>query len=58
MGINIGPFDTGLSCVADALYLMTDDQTKLQGLDIAQHYGQQYTELVRQSYLLWAASKI
>ena len=29
--------------MADDLYLMTDDQTKLQGLlDIAQHYGQQY----------------
>ena len=43
LGINIGPINTGLSCVADDLYLMTNDQTKLQGLlDIAQHYGQQY----------------
>ena len=43
LGINIGPINTGLSCVADDLYLLSDDQTKLQGLlDIAQHYGQQY----------------
>ena len=43
LGINIGPINTGLSCVADDLYLLTNDQIKLQGLlDIAQHYGQQY----------------
>ena len=29
--------------MADDLYLMSDDQTKLQGLlDLAQHYGQMY----------------
>ena len=43
LGINIGPINTGLSCIADDLYLISDDQTKLQGLlDIAQDYGQQY----------------
>ena len=34
---------SNLTCVADDLYLISDDQIKLQGLlDIAQHYGQQY----------------
>ena len=43
LGINIGPINTSISCVADDLYLITDDQIKLQGLlDIAQHYGQLY----------------
>ena len=43
LGVNIGPINTGVSCVADDVYLTTDNQTKLQGLlDIAQHYGQQY----------------
>ena len=43
LGINIGPLNSGISCVADDLYLMSDDQTKLQGLlDLAQHYGQMY----------------
>ena len=41
--IDIGPVNTGVSCVADDVYLITDDQTKLQGLlDIAEDYGQQY----------------
>ena len=43
LGIDIGPINAGVSCVADDVYLTTDDQTKLQGLlDIAQHYGQSY----------------
>ena len=43
LGVNIGPVNTGVSCVADDVYLITDDQTKLQGLiDIAQHYGNMY----------------
>ena len=43
LGINIGPINTGISCVADVLYLISDDQIKLQGLlDIAQHYGHLY----------------
>ena len=43
LGVNIGPINTGVSCVADDVYLTTDNQTKLQGLlDIAQHYVQQY----------------
>lgn len=43
LGVNIGPLNSGISCVADDLYLMSDDQTKLQGLlDLAQHYGQMY----------------
>jgi hypothetical protein len=42
-GVNIGPINTGVSCVSDDVYLITDDQTKLQGLiDIAQHYGHIY----------------
>ena len=43
LGIDIGPINTGVSCVADDVYLLTDNQTKLQGLmDIAQHYGEMY----------------
>ena len=43
LGVNIGPINTGVSCVSDDVYLITDDQTKLQGLiDIAQHYGHMY----------------
>ena len=43
LGVDIGPINTGLSCVADDLYLMSDDQVKLQGLlDISQHYGKLY----------------
>ena len=43
LGINIGPINVGISCVADDLYLLSDDQVKLQGLlDISQHYGQLY----------------
>ena len=43
LGVNIGPINTGISCVADDLYLLTDDQVKLQGLlDICQHYGNLY----------------
>ena len=43
LGVNIGPINAGISCVADDLYLLSDDQTKLQGLiDICQHYGQSY----------------
>ena len=43
LGVQIGPINTGISCVADDLYLDTDDEVKLQGLiDIAQHYGYQY----------------
>ena len=43
LGINIGPINTGVSCVADDLYLLSDDQVKLQGLlDISQHYGELY----------------
>ena len=43
LGINIGPINMSISCVAYDLYLITDDQIKLQGLlDIAQHYGQLY----------------
>ena len=43
LGINIGQINTGISCVADDLYLKTDNQTKLQALlDVCQHYGQQY----------------
>ena len=43
LGVNIGPINTGVSCVADDLYLLSDDQVKLQGLlDISQHYGQLY----------------
>ena len=43
LGIDIGPVNVGVSCVADDLYLLSDDQVKLQGLlDISQHYGQLY----------------
>ena len=43
LGVNIGPVNTGVSCVADDVYLTTEDQTKLQGLtDIVQHYGNMY----------------
>ena len=43
LGINIGPINTGVSCVADDLYLLSDNQIKMQGLlDICQHYGQLY----------------
>ena len=43
LGVNIGPINTGISCVADDLYLLSDDQVKLQGLlDISQHYGYLY----------------
>ena len=43
LGLNIGPINVGCSCVADDLYLISDDQVKLQGLlDICQHYGQLY----------------
>ena len=43
LGVNVGPVNTGVSCAADDVYLLTDNQTKLQGLiDIAQHYGEMY----------------
>ena len=43
LGINIGPINTGVSCVADDLYLLSDNQIKMQGLlDICQDYGQLY----------------
>ena len=43
LGIDIGPVNVGVSCVADDLYLLSDDQVKLQGLlDISQHYGRLY----------------
>ena len=43
LGVDIGPINTGMSCVADDLYLLTDNQVKLQGqLDIAQHYGKTF----------------
>ena len=44
LGVQIGPnINTGISCVADDLYLDTDDQVKMQGLiDIAQDYGFEY----------------
>ena len=43
LGVNIGPNNTGISCVADDVYLLSDEQIKLQGLlDICQHYGQSY----------------
>ena len=43
LGIQIGPINVGLSCVADDLYLISDDQTKLQGeLDLCQNYGHKY----------------
>ena len=39
LGVNIGPINTGISCVADDVYLLSDKQNKLQGLlDICQHY--------------------
>ena len=41
LGISIGPINTGVSCVADNLYLLSDNQIKMQGLlDICQDYGQ------------------
>ena len=40
LGVNIGPINTGVSCVADDVYLDSDDQTKLQGLvNLAQDYS-------------------
>jgi hypothetical protein len=43
LGVNIGPINTGVSCVADDLYLISDNQVKLPGLlDISQHYGNLY----------------
>ena len=43
LGVNIGPINTGVSGVADDVYLLTDNQTKLQALiDIAQYYGDMY----------------
>jgi hypothetical protein len=34
LGVIIGPINTGVSCVADDLYLISGDQVKLQGLII------------------------
>lgn len=43
LGVQIGPMNTGVSCVSDNIYLQSDDQVKLQGLlDISEHYGQLY----------------
>ena len=43
LGVNLGPIHVGVSCVADDVYLLTDNQVKLQGqLDIAQDYGKLY----------------
>ena len=39
----IGPINVAVSCVADDVLNMTDDQYKLQCLlDMAQHYGDMY----------------
>ena len=35
LGVNIGQINTGISCVADDVYLTTDYQTKLQGLRVS-----------------------
>ena len=43
IGVNIGPINTGVCCVADDLYLLTDCQVKLQCmLNIAAEYGRNY----------------
>ena len=43
LGVDIGPINTGISCVADDIYLQSDDQIKMQGLlDISQQYGHLY----------------
>ena len=43
LGIWIGPVNVSSSDCADDVYLISDDQTRLQCLlDIASHYGQRY----------------
>ena len=43
LGVTIGPINSGVSCVADDYYLMTDTPSKLQCLlNIAQHLGNMY----------------
>ena len=43
LGVQIGPINSGVSCVADDVLLTSDSQTKLQSLlDIASHYGKIY----------------
>ena len=43
LGINIGPINVGFCCVADDLYVMSDEPTKLQcQLDLCQDYGMKY----------------
>ena len=43
LGVWIGPINTAVSCYADDVLAMSDDQDKLQGLlDMAQFYGNMY----------------
>ena len=43
LGVWIGPINVGVSCCADDVLTMSDDQQKLQCLlDLAKHYGQMY----------------
>ena len=43
LGVWMGPLNVAVSCCADDVLLMSDDQTKLQGLlDMANHYGKMY----------------
>ena len=43
LGVWMGPINVGNSACADDEYLMSDSQSKLQGLlDIAQYYGEMY----------------
>ena len=43
LGVWVGPVNVSVSGVADDVYLMADNQTKLQALlDIAEHYGRMY----------------
>ena len=45
LGIWIGPVNVSSSDCADDVYLISDDQTRLQCLlDIASHYGQRYSK--------------
>ena len=46
--LHTGPVYTGLSCVADDLCLMSDDQVKLQAIhDISAHYKELYLYRVK-----------
>ena len=43
LGVQIGPYNFGVSCCADDFMGMTDDQNKLQCImEIAQYYGETY----------------